>query len=147
MFTTRNGHILAAPGIAALLAACSGATVTESIQPVVEFTVQGAAETSDVREPNVTTATADFAVLEGVISTPNPCYSFAASIEAEDSALTVTVTASQQAGMCIQVLGAFLYQARITGLPAGTYPVVMTYQYPGTGWEGQSFNLSLTIPP
>jgi len=132
--------------VATSLSGCAGASVTNSIEPVIELTMQGAAEGGEPRAPSVTTATSELAVLEGTISSPNPCYSFAAEIEADQNNLTVTLSGTQQAGMCIQILGAFRYQARITGLSTGTYPVTVVYRYPDTGWEQREFSLTLTIP-
>ena len=129
-----------------LTCACSGASLTQSIQPQVEITLETAPEGSRDDTPTIVTASADNTVLSGVISTPNPCYTIEGDIAADGRDLTLTVTARSKPGICVQMLGSFAYQARVTGLASGNYPTRVVYQYPNTGWEAKEYDLLLTIP-
>ncbi len=128
------------------LFSCSGASVTQSVQPEVELSIEPTTTGSSDQVPTITSASVDNTVVSGVISTPNPCYTIDAAIEADGHNLTLTVTARSQPTICVQVLGLFAYEARVTGLAAGSYPIRMVYEYPDTGWERKEHAVQLRIP-
>jgi len=84
--------------------------------------------------------------IEGVISTPNPCYQIAATLAEDAGSLTLRLTATHQGGFCIQVLAAFTYEARISALAPGTYSIVVVHTYPSTGWEERTYQLRAEVP-
>jgi hypothetical protein len=76
-------------------------------------------------------------IVQGALSTPNPCYTFTGSVRRDGSAVTLTVEAHATEGMCVQSIGAFSYDATVHGLPAGSYSFRVVHTYPGTGWESR----------
>ena len=115
-------------------------------QARLEFTVTGSLQTAATDTAQVSRVSARQAVIEGVISTPNPCYQIVADLVEDADSVTVRLIASRQGGMCIQVLAAFTYEARISDLDAGTSSIVVVYTYPSTGWEERTFRLRTEVP-
>jgi hypothetical protein len=115
-------------------------------EPVLEFTVVGAAETAADSMPSMARASADTLELTGAISTPNPCYEVEATLDTEGTRLTLTLAATPKGGFCAQVLAAFEYRAKITGLGPGSYTVVTVYTYPGIGWDEKRHELKVDVP-
>ena len=128
------------------LFACSGTSLTQSVQPEVELSIEPVTTGSSDQVPTITSASVENTVVAGIISTPNPCYTIDAAIEADGHNLTLTVTARSRSTICVQVLGLFAYEARVTGLVAGSYPIRMVYEYPDTGWERKEHAVQLRIP-
>ena len=124
---------------------CTGSAVMQSLQPVVQLEMQGSVEGNADQTPRVTATTSESAVVTGVISTPNPCYTFDAGIAVADETLVMTITANSRGGMCAAVVGSFTYRATIGGLSPGSFPVRIVHTYPGTGWEDRTFELRLLI--
>jgi hypothetical protein len=60
----------------------------------------------------------DFA---GTITTSTPCYTITAAHTERRNEVTVTVSASDNGGTCIQMITNHNYQGSVTGLAAGTY--------------------------
>lgn len=76
--------------------------------------------------------------VDGVMTTPTPCYDLVGEARREGRAVTLTVEARRKEGGCIQVIAAFGYQADVRGLPAGSYTLRVRHGYPGTGWDGRT---------
>ena len=126
---------------------CRGSAPIAKVQePMLEFTVVGGAETAVDAAPTMQSASAEAMELTGAIATPNPCYDVEAELLAEGSVLTLTLTARARGGFCAEVVAAFEYRARITGLDAGTYELTTVHAYPETGWERKEFILELEAP-
>ena len=115
-------------------------------QPMLEFTVIAAAETARDVAPAIRSASQEAVEVTGAMATPNPCYEISARLAPEGGKLTLTLTAIATGGFCAQVVAAFEYRARITGLDAGTYELVTLHTYPETGWEQKAFRLQLNVP-
>jgi hypothetical protein len=113
---------------------------------MLEFELLGGMETAVDAAPTMQSASAEGLELSGAIATPNPCYDVEAELVAEGSALTLTLTARTRGGFCAEVVAAFEYRARITGLEAGSYELTTVHAYPETGWERKEFVLSLDVP-
>lgn len=138
---------VAALATGANLAPCQSAETLKTAQePMLEFTVLGAAEAAEDSAPVIGIASADGVALGGRIATPNPCYEVAAELTVEGQTLTLVVTATSKGGFCPQMVAAFDYGARITGLASGAYDLVTVYSYPETGWDEKRFQLSFEIP-
>jgi hypothetical protein len=75
--------------------------------------------------------------VQGTLSTPNPCYTFNAAVRRDGAILTLTVEARSTEGMCIQSIGAFAYDATVSGVAPGRYTFRVVHTYPGTGWESR----------
>ncbi|HEU0076766.1 MAG TPA: hypothetical protein VFQ76_03900, partial [Longimicrobiaceae bacterium] len=73
--------------------------------------------------------------VRGRMETPDPCRRLSGAVEAADGRVTLRVEAVREGDMCAQVLAAFTYDARITGLAPGTYRLRVVHAYPGGGWE------------
>jgi hypothetical protein len=119
---------------------------TQQIEPRLEFAVVGSSQRSGGDTITVTDVAADGVTLSGTMSTPNPCYNITPDLSADGDSLTLALAATAQAGMCIQVLAAFRYEARIGGLPPGRYSIAVEYTYPNTGWGGRVFPLAVEVP-
>ena len=129
------------------LTPCRGSAPIAKVQePMLEFEVLGGMETAVDAAPTMQSASAEAMELTGAIATPNPCYDVEAELVAEGSALTLTLTAKARGGFCAEVVAAFEYRARITGLDAGNYELTTVHAYPETGWERQEFTLELDVP-
>lgn len=124
----------------------AGPSAGDEAEPQLEFQVLGARENLGDSALTVERVAPGEAVLRGTIATPTPCYGIAAELAARERTLTVTLTATAQPGICITVLAAFAYQARIYGLSAGRYTIDVVYTYPGTGWNQQVKRVELEIP-
>jgi len=114
--------------------------------PRVEFTVVGALEGGKDPAARVDSVSSGEVVLRGGISTPTPCYGISAEVVQRASALTLTLVATARPVVCIQVLAAFEYRARIYGLSAGHYAVEVVSTYPGTGWMQPADTLQVDVP-
>ena len=73
--------------------------------------------------------------VQGRMQTPDPCRRLSAAVEAGGGQVTLRVEAVREGDMCAQVLAAFAYDARITGLAPGSYRLRVVHAYPGGGWE------------
>ena len=128
---------LAALLVVPLLLACSmntpgdgGTASSASAAPVtVELTQRAPAADTD----GATGGTGTVAV-RGTITTPNPCFKLAGAAAREGSTLTLTVTASPGAEVCVQSIGTLGYDATLRGVPAGSYTLRVVHTYVGTGW-------------
>lgn len=111
----------------------------------LEFTVTAAAH---ARPDTVTISRVapGEVVIEGVLSTPTPCYRVEGSLSDESGRLTLQVTATSLGGFCIQVLGGFSYDARLSDLPAGSLSITVVHTYPSTGWEEHTYELRAEVP-
>ncbi len=137
----------------AAVAATSSQAICKSVpsgsdmqEPNLEFSIVGSAETGEGAEPSITSASAEEVALTGVISTPNPCYDIKAALSRDGRALTLTLTATARPEICIQVVAAFTYDARLTDLEPGSYTLTVAYEYPGIGWESSEHTLQLEVP-
>jgi hypothetical protein len=116
-----------------------------SAQPELEFTVLGGAPAGGRDTAAVAAVEPGAAVLEGVMSAPNPCYELGGALSAEGSALTLTITATAMPRICAQVVTAFRYRARIHPLAPGEYRIRVRCQYPRTGWQEKEYDLQVEI--
>ncbi len=112
----------------------------------LEFVVTGSLQTAAADTARTARVSAGQATIEGVISTPNPCYQIVADLVEDADSLTLRLTATRRGGMCIQVVAAFTYEARLSDLPARTDTIVVVYTYPSTGWEERTFRLRAEVP-
>lgn len=76
--------------------------------------------------------------VQGRMDTPDPCRRLSGTVEAAGGQLTLRVDAAREGDMCTQVIAAFAYDARITGLAPGTYRLRVVHAYPGTGWDART---------
>ncbi len=86
----------------------------------LEFSVTRFVQTAGVDTVGISRISPGQMVIDGVLSTPNPCYQIAATLAEDAGSLTLRLTATHQGGFCIQVLAAFTYEARISALAPGT---------------------------
>lgn len=77
-------------------------------------------------------------VVRGRVDTPDPCRRLSGTVEAAGGQVTLRVDAAREGEMCTQVIAAFAYDARITGLAPGTYRLRVVHAYPGTGWDART---------
>ena len=143
----RAGAVLwAALATIAATDTCQGPASGETGDPQVEFSVVGALEAGEDATPRVDSVSAGQAVLRGGVSTPTPCYAIRAELSEQADTLRLTLAANAQPVVCIQVLAAFAYRARIHGLTPGRYTVEVVATYPGTGWPPRVEQLHVDIP-
>ncbi len=112
----------------------------------LEFSVTGSLQTAGADTARVSRISGGQAAIEGVISTPNPCYQIAAGLVEDADSLTLRLTATRQGGVCIQALAAFTYEASISDLAPGTYSLIVVHTYPSTGWEERTYRLRAEVP-
>ncbi len=112
----------------------------------VEFTVLGALDAGKDPTPRVDSVSQGQVLLTGGVSTPTPCYAIGAELSPRDHVLTLTLVATSQPVICIQVLAAFEYRARIYGLTAGRHTLEVVATYPDTGWPPRADTLRVEIP-
>lgn len=66
---------------------------------------------------------------------PDPCRTLEAELEQRDREVTLRVFIRPSgAGVCIQVIGGFAYDAVIERLPRGRHSLQVVHTYPSTGW-------------
>lgn len=148
MHTARATLHIAAAAVTAsgLLTSCQPMPSShEASGAGLEFSVVGQAESAAERPPTIERASSAALDLSGAIATPNPCYSIDARLAEDGRTLTLTLSANATGGICVQMLAAFQYSARITGLKPGHYTVVMVYDYPGSGWEQRQHRLQVEV--
>jgi hypothetical protein len=80
------------------------------------------------------------------MSTPTPCYRIEAQLSAAGDSLALSVTATALPRICIEVLAAYDYEARIAGLSPGSYEVAVSHSYPNTGWQPRIHRVRLEVP-
>ena len=114
----------------------------------LEFTVAGSVQSSATLADTVAVlrVAQGEAVIEGYLSTPNPCYNVEATLEEEAGSLVLRVPATSQGGFCAQVLASFRYEARLRGLAPGSYSILVVHTYPQTGWEDRTYELRVDVP-
>ena len=112
----------------------------------LEFSVTGFVQTAGADSVRISRISPGQTVIDGVLSTPNPCYQIAATLAEDAGSLTLRLTATRQGGFCIQALAAFTYEARISALAPGTYSIVVVHTYPSTGWEERTYQLRAEVP-
>lgn len=114
--------------------------------PDMEFEVVGAIQAGAGDTVTVTGTARGEVTLTGVITTPNPCYEFAAELTDDGELLVLRVDASPLPRICPQVIAAFEYRARLYHLRPGTYAVGVAYRYTGTGWKERRYDVPVTVP-
>ena len=67
----------------------------------LEFSVTGSLQTAGADTARVSRISAGQTVIEGVISTPNPCYQIAATLAEDAGSLTLRLTATRQGGFFV----------------------------------------------
>jgi hypothetical protein len=112
----------------------------------LEFTVTAAAQAPAADTVTISRVAPGEVVIEGALSTPTPCYRVEGSLSEESGGLTLRVTATSQGGFCIQVLGGFSYDARISDLAPGSLSITVVHTYPSTGWEERTYELRAEVP-
>jgi hypothetical protein len=68
----------------------------------------------------------------GSMLTSTPCVTVSATHTARNSAVTVTVSAADNGGFCMQVMTNNNYQGAVTGLAAGTYTFTVQHSDGGS---------------
>jgi hypothetical protein len=114
--------------------------------PKLDFTVLGPAQAGGGGTPRVDSVSAGQVVVRGVIGTPTPCYTVAARLDHDGSRVKVSLVATGLEGVCVQVLGALAYRARIYDVTAGHYSVELVRSYPDTGWPTEADTIDVDIP-
>jgi hypothetical protein len=71
----------------------------------------------------------DFA---GSLTTPHPCHNVSATRSVRQTAVTVTVTATDNGNTCHQAITHQNYTGRVSGLDAGTYTFTVVHDLNGT---------------
>jgi hypothetical protein len=103
----------------------------------LEFSARSSQSGPPVAEPEVTLTGGDGEiVVEGRLSTPNPCQDFAAdAVSIDGRRLELVVQVRQRQVLCAAVIGSFAYTARLLELEPGTYDLSVVHEYPGSGWK------------
>lgn len=126
---------------------CQGGPPTgEGREPQVEFTVVGMLEEAESPPVAIDSVSPGEVVLTGGLGTPTPCYAIGAEVALRERTLVLTLNATAQPIVCIQMLAAFEYRARIHGLSKGRYTLEVVTTYPGTGWASRVERLTVEIP-
>lgn len=120
--------------LVATLAACGQLTAPGGD---MEFTV-GRAEFDAIGDRAVASPVDGSVVVEGHISTPDPCQDFRGQSTNAAGELTITVIASSREVACAQVIGVFPYRAVVRGRAAGSYRVRVLYRYENRGWPAKA---------
>ena len=127
-------------GVAALAllvgsAGCSNPTSPDQLATVtVQAAVTGSSQApAGATAPPTIVAEGQAIVVLGLMSTPDPCQTIAASGSKSGNHVTITLSARRTGEVCVAVLGQFAYRATAP-LPPGTYVVEVVHEYPGTGW-------------
>jgi hypothetical protein len=84
-------------------------------------------------------------IFVGQFNTPDPCFRITGRVEHSGSNVTLRLTADRTRTGCENILGAFRYAGAIRGLSPGTYQFRIVHEFPGTGWERQELNTSVTV--
>jgi len=67
---------------------------------------------------------------------PDPCRTLEGELEQRDREVTLRVFIRPSgAGVCVQVIGGFAYDAVIERLPRGSHVLQVVHTYPSTGWS------------
>ncbi len=132
----------------AILAACAHSPMDDQPAAAAQlaFTVTGALQASGPDSVRISGVAPGEAVIDGVLSAPNPCYRIHATLAEEAGSLTVRLVATSGGGMCAQVIAGYTYEASITDLAPGTYSIVVVHTYPSTGWEERTYRLTAEVP-
>jgi len=112
----------------------------------LEFSVTGSVQPASPDSVRIARISPGQVVIDGVLSTPNPCYQVAATLVEDADSLTLRLTATRRGGFCTQALAGFTYEARISDLVSGTYSIVVLHTYPSTGWEERTYRLRAEVP-
>ena len=124
--------------VAALLAAgCdTPASMDGYTDPVrLEFSTREIEADPMVTEPEIVFTGGDGeVVVEGRVSTGNPCQDFSAdALGVNGRRLELVVQVRQRQGLCAAVIGRFEYTARLLELEPGTYDLSLVHEYSGNG--------------
>ena len=117
----------------AFVIACSGKTATAPDTASLRFVPR-------VPEPggaHAVTAEAGLGqiTVRSILAGPDPCRTLEGELEQRGRDLTLRVFIRPSgAGVCVQVVGRFAYDAVIEGLPRGRYALQVVHTYPSTGW-------------
>lgn len=99
----------------------------------MEFSV-GKAEFGATGDRALASSVDGAVVVEGYISTPDPCQDLRGELTNVAGELTITAIARSKDVACAQVIGVFPYRAVMRDLVAGSYRVRVLYRYENTGW-------------
>jgi hypothetical protein len=84
--------------------------------------------------------------VDGVITTPDPCYEITSSLKRRDRSLDLTLTARRKgSNPCPAVIGYYSYRGEISDLSPGRYQVLVSHVYEGTGWGEKRFEMDVTV--
>lgn len=128
-------------GVAALFAvACSDSTSPAPIGFQLSFTTPSASYPG----PMITTTTNLIGITARLIA-PTPCTDVTAAVNRHDSAIDVTMTATQRNVTCVQSLGVFDYMLVVAPVPAGSYHVNVRH-VGEAGGTSTAFTQDVTVP-
>jgi hypothetical protein len=99
----------------------------------LEFTV-GKAEFGATGDRAHASSADGAVVVEGHITTPDPCQNIRGDLTNVAGELTISVTAKSEERACPQMIGDFSYRAVVRDLNAGSYRIRVLYRYENTGW-------------
>ena len=122
----------------AVVMACGGQTPTAPDTAFLRFTPRalelGSAESFVTAE-----ASQGQIAIRASLLGPDPCRTLEGEFDQRDREITLRVFIRPSgAGVCVQVIGGFAYDAVIEGLPRGTYVLQVVHTYPSTGWPTQA---------
>lgn len=123
--------------LAALLAAgCDTPSAiddyTEDVR--LDFTARGSQTDPPADEPElVFTGGEGEIVVEGRLSTSNPCQEITADAVSEGGRLRLVVHVESRRVLCAAVIGRFDYTARLLELAPGRYDLTVVHEYSGNG--------------
>jgi hypothetical protein len=86
--------------------------------------------------------------VDGVISTPDPCFEVSSTLKRGDGSIHLTLRASRKGSdACPAVIGFFGYHGAVTDLSPRGYHVIVSHVYEGTGWAEKRFEADVTVGP
>ena len=114
------------------LAACSGPAEPAGTARAVALELR-AADRKDAPPPPTVALGPGEVTVAGRLVTATPCYTVRAAARDEPGALTVALTATEEPGVCVQVLGAVAYTATVRGLAGGPRMLRVVYVHAAAG--------------
>jgi hypothetical protein len=117
----------------AFVIACGGKTPTTPDTAFLRFTPR-VPEPGSPESVRAEAGQGQIAV-RATLSGPDPCRTVEGDLNHTDQEVTLRVFIRPSgAGVCVQIIGRFAYDAVIEGLPRGRYVLQVVHTYPSTGW-------------
>ncbi len=115
-----SSYLIAGIVTLSALGCSSGTEPGVPFTPTLRYALDGApgAPEGGSNPPTVTIANGKVTVL-GLITAGTPCHELSSKAVSQDSVLEIAIVATEQQGVCIQVIANLAYEA-VAELPAGT---------------------------